>query len=388
MDTKYFVIPFASGGDIATVPNAAQPDGTVSWLIGYGVDYALDPNADPDAILVERREFNYLLLAITQSLAALQTDFPQWVSSTDNGGTSFPYKNGAVVRYTVDGLLWQSIVAANTATPGSDATKWILFGSEWALTSALVAEVARAEAAEALLAPLNSPVLTGTPTAPTQAPFTSGNLLATCAFVAGAVAYETSRAQIAEALLAPRNSPTFSGSPTAPTASPGTNNTLLATTAFVTGAVAAETNRAENAEALLAPLANPNFSGVPTAPTPDPSSDDTTIPNTAWIRALLAGSGGSLVLRYGTVTIPVGGAYGVGAFTWNAPFPTACVGAVAGCHTNDVGVPTSTGNNWTAIAYSTANNPPGVNGGNIRVDNNEGKIVSQSVTATAIGVGF
>jgi hypothetical protein len=49
--------------------------------------------------------------------------------------------------------------------------------------AALQAEIARATAAEALLAPLASPAFTGTPTGPTAAPLTNNNQLATTAFV-------------------------------------------------------------------------------------------------------------------------------------------------------------------------------------------------------------
>lgn len=69
-------------------------------------------------------------------------------------------------------------------------------------------------------APLASPALTGTPTAPTAAPDTNTTQVATTAFVVGQ----------AYAKLA---SPTFTGTPAAPTAAVGTNTTQIATTAFV-----------------------------------------------------------------------------------------------------------------------------------------------------------
>mgnify|MGYP001560164055 CR=1 FL=1 len=52
--------------------------------------------------------------------------------------------------------------------------------------------------------------------------------------VVGAVATETARAQAAEALLAPLASPTLTGTPVAPTAAPGPNTTQLATKLGVT----------------------------------------------------------------------------------------------------------------------------------------------------------
>ena len=53
-----------------------------------------------------------------------------------------------------------------------------------------------------------------------------------------AIAAEETRALAAEALLAPLNSAALTGTPTAPTAGSGTNTTQLATTAFVSTAVA------------------------------------------------------------------------------------------------------------------------------------------------------
>lgn len=62
----------------------------------------------------------------------------------------------------------------------------------------------------------------------------------------GALDAETARAEDAEALLAPRASPAFSGAPLAPTATPGDSSTRIATTEFVQGAAGA---------ALIAPWA-------------------------------------------------------------------------------------------------------------------------------------
>ena len=79
-----------------------------------------------------------------------------------------------------------------------------------------------------LKAPLASPALTGTPTAPTASAATSTTQLATTAFVTTA---DNLKSNIA--------SPTFTGTPAAPTATAGTNTTQIATTAFVTAAVPA-----------------------------------------------------------------------------------------------------------------------------------------------------
>lgn len=55
-----------------------------------------------------------------------------------------------------------------------------------------------------------------------------------------AIADEQARAEAAEALKAPLDSPAFTGTPSAPTAAAGESTTQVATTAFVSVAVAAE----------------------------------------------------------------------------------------------------------------------------------------------------
>jgi hypothetical protein len=60
-------------------------------------------------------------------------------------------------------------------------------------------------------APLASPVLTGTPTAPTQAALTNNTDIATTAYADLAVGVETTRATTAEGLKAPLAAPSFTG---------------------------------------------------------------------------------------------------------------------------------------------------------------------------------
>lgn len=74
------------------------------------------------------------------------------------------------------------------------------------------------------------------------------------------------------ALKAPLASPALTGTPTAPTASAGTSTTQLATTAFVTAA-----------DNLKANIASPTFTGTPAAPTPAFNNDSTQIPTTGWV---------------------------------------------------------------------------------------------------------
>ncbi|WP_141502674.1 hypothetical protein [Paenibacillus luteus] len=76
---------------------------------------------------------------------------------------------------------------------------------------------------------------------------------------------------------APLVSPVLTGTPTAPTAVAGTNTTQIATTSFVNGAVNLKAN-----------LTSPNFTGVPTAPTAVVGSSTTQLATTAFVRNTLS----------------------------------------------------------------------------------------------------
>ncbi|MDQ0063565.1 hypothetical protein [Paenibacillus harenae] len=109
-----------------------------------------------------------------------------------------------------------------------------------------------------LKAPLGSPSLTGTPTAPTAAADTSTQQLATTAYVVGQAGTTTplvngtaavgtspkfarqDHVHPTDTTRAPLASPALIGTPTAPTAAVGTNTTQIATSAFANAAVAAK----------------------------------------------------------------------------------------------------------------------------------------------------
>ena len=136
-------------------------------------------------------------------------------------GTGVSYVGGAVV---IEGGTGTSAVSS-------------VFGRTGAVVATsgdyTVAEVTGA-------APLASPALTGVPSAPTATAATNTTQIATTAFTTAAVGVETTRAEAAEALLAPLASPTFTGTVTAPTFSGAlTGNATTSTTAGnVTGIVA------------------------------------------------------------------------------------------------------------------------------------------------------
>lgn len=149
---------------------------------------------------------------------------------------------------------------APTQTVGDSSTKLA--------TTAFVA--AQAAVTASIYAPLISPALSGTPTAPTQTYGDSSTKLATTAFVAAVASY-------AATTYAPLASPALTGTPTAPTQSYGDNSTKLATTAFVAAV-------ASYAATTYAPLNSPSLTGTPTAPTPVTSDSSTKLATTSFVQ--------------------------------------------------------------------------------------------------------
>ncbi|MFE8049330.1 tail fiber protein [Brenneria goodwinii] len=123
MDQKFFRVPFASSGDTQAIPETAASDGSVSYTLGWGPDYAKDPSADANAKPVEREAMNTVLNAITGAIRQYQTNaYPEWITPANNNGAAFAYDADVVVDY--NGALYLSLVGNNMATPGADATKW------------------------------------------------------------------------------------------------------------------------------------------------------------------------------------------------------------------------------------------------------------------------
>lgn len=124
---------------------------------------------------------------------------------------------------------------------------------------------------------------------------------------ASAVTAEASARTAADALLAPLDSPAFTGNPTVPTQSPGNNTTRAASTAFAAAAVAVEAGVRQSADTALdgrlttaesgkAPINDPVFTGDPRVPTPSGFDNDTSIANTQWVSQRLAGTASSAEL--------------------------------------------------------------------------------------------
>ena len=214
-------------------------------------------------------------------------------------------------------------------------------------------------------APLASPALTGSPTAPTQVSTDNSTKIATTAFVAAAapgmapvqsVAGHTGAVTLAESDVAslstdlgakaPLASPALTGSPTAPTQTTGDNSTKIATDAFVLAnaatlpiAESSVTNLATDL-AAKAPLTSPALTGSPTAPTPLMGDNSTKIATTAFVAAeapamapvqSVAGHTGAVSLAEGDVTslttdLAAKASLASPAFTGSPTAPTQTVG--------------------------------------------------------------
>lgn len=111
MARRQYKIPFAATGDKASIPDAAQGDGSVSLATGYGFDYQRDLSGDPQAKPIPREAHNGILNEITASIGEIQqTGYPIWVVE----GKPYPIK--ATVRHNDD--VWVSNIANNNSVPG------------------------------------------------------------------------------------------------------------------------------------------------------------------------------------------------------------------------------------------------------------------------------
>lgn len=121
----YFDTIFASSGDLTTVPDAVQPDGSVSYTQGYGIDYSLAVGV-VGRLTIERTKMNQLFYDITSALQQYQQHgTPPFITSTMNGGTPYSYSKYDRALYL--GVAYRSLVDSNTTTPPSSS--WTIDGS-------------------------------------------------------------------------------------------------------------------------------------------------------------------------------------------------------------------------------------------------------------------
>ncbi len=123
----YFPIAFATLGDQTMVPLTGTELGAINFQFGYGSNYSASITSDPDALLVDRLTFNYMMGAVTSTLQQLyQSGLPPFITSAENQGSAYAYAAGAMTLGP-DGKDYYSIVGSNNTIPGTSPSKWFLF---------------------------------------------------------------------------------------------------------------------------------------------------------------------------------------------------------------------------------------------------------------------
>lgn len=120
----YFKQKWAENGDVTQIPLEAQTDNTVSYEEGWTEEYELNPEEDVNAQILSRTNFNGLFSNITTVLQQFQQyGINPFITSSDNGGTAFPYPLGGMCSYTDTTTneygIYYSLSANNTDAPST-----------------------------------------------------------------------------------------------------------------------------------------------------------------------------------------------------------------------------------------------------------------------------
>lgn len=129
--THYYLFPWAISGDVTPVPNTVED--TVNYPNGWTSPYSLPYPTDPDALAVTRTAWNQAMLDVTLNVQEYQQwGTPNFISTSDNGGTPFPYSYLARTLYD-DGVngprTFISKTNTNTTLPsnaGAISADWFL----------------------------------------------------------------------------------------------------------------------------------------------------------------------------------------------------------------------------------------------------------------------
>ena len=119
---KFFNTVFASTGQVAPVPDQAQPDQTLSYSEGFTSRYSQPYPDSPGSLAIPRNEVNELFKDVTGALQQYQSvGVPEFVGSDDNLGVPFAYSKNSVALYDAqDGSgtrFFRSNKNNNTQTP-------------------------------------------------------------------------------------------------------------------------------------------------------------------------------------------------------------------------------------------------------------------------------
>ena len=158
------------------------------------------------------------------------------------------------------------------------------FSQVSAVANSLSASLATLSADEALKAYAQDAALTGIPTAPTATAGTNTSQISTTQFVTTALSIlANSVNNTLTSTYAPLDSPALTGVPTAPTVPAGNNTTSIATTAFVTTAISTLASTVNSTLTNYAQLAGAAFTGVVTGITQAPGDTSTKFATTAFV---------------------------------------------------------------------------------------------------------
>jgi hypothetical protein len=128
----FFDVAFGVDGQLASVPDAVQSNGSMSYTQGFTTPYELAPT-NPAYLPVPLNQTNQLFNDVTTLLQYMGGgNAPPFVTTTMNGGVNpYSYNLGAMVSYNAGSGTqnWISTAASNTTTPGADGAFWIPLGS-------------------------------------------------------------------------------------------------------------------------------------------------------------------------------------------------------------------------------------------------------------------
>ena len=208
-------------------------------------------------------------------IAVNTTDGKLYLKKSDGGEfivevgpvVSVAGRTGAVTLAKADVGLSNADNTADATKPISTAAQAALDGKAAAVHGHAIADVTGLQTALDAKAPLASPALTGTPTAPTQTQGNNSTRLATTAYVdtlgatkaASAHTHAISEVTSLQTSLdakAPLASPALTGTPTAPSASAYADSTQIATTAQVFDTVTTVPENAQTGTAYTLALAD------------------------------------------------------------------------------------------------------------------------------------
>lgn len=129
---RFFKFAFAVAGDITEIPNDSQPSGSVSYESGFTNNYQLPYGSNPSALAIPRSPVNGILFDITGAIKQYQTHgFPDFVTTSDNGGSPYSYDIFAIVRFDPGSgsQLYMNTVQDNITTPTDPSWTLLTGGS-------------------------------------------------------------------------------------------------------------------------------------------------------------------------------------------------------------------------------------------------------------------